>query len=161
MVVVGGGVAGLEAARMAALRGHRVVLLEKSNELGGQVLLAARAPARAEYGGIVRFLVTQVRKLGVQVRLGVEATPALVLAEHPDAVVIATGSHPYVPPVPGSDGKHVVTSRDVLAGEAKVGPGRQPDHVEARDVGRTARAGRDLEARRRLRRRRQADAQCQ
>src|SRR5215510_6227549 len=121
VVVVGGGVAGLEAARMAALRGHRVVLLEKSAELGGQVLLAARAPARAEYGGIVRFLASQVRKLGVQVRLGVEAMPALVLAEHPDAVVIATGSHPYLPPVPGGDGKHVVTSRDVLAGEAKVG----------------------------------------
>src|SRR5262249_56381531 len=55
------------------------------------------------------------------IRLGVDATPALVLAERPDAVVIATGSHPYIPPVPGSDGKHVVTSRDVLAGEAKVG----------------------------------------
>src|SRR5262249_50060733 len=99
----------------------RVVLLEKAAELGGQVLLAARAPARAEYAGIVRFLASQVRKRGVDVRLGVDATPAIVLGEHPDAVVIATGSHPYVPPVPGSDGKHVVTSRDVLAGEAHVG----------------------------------------
>ena len=62
VVVVGGGVAGLEAARMAALRGHRVVLLEKAAELGGQVLLAARAPARAEYAGIVRFLVAQIRQ---------------------------------------------------------------------------------------------------
>jgi len=121
VVVVGGGVAGLEAARMAALRGHRVLLLEKATELGGQVLLAARAPARAEYAGIVRFLAFQIRKLGVDVRLGVEATPDLVLAEHPDAVVVATGSHPYIPPVPGSDGKHVVTDRDVLGGEAKVG----------------------------------------
>jgi mycofactocin system FadH/OYE family oxidoreductase 2 len=121
VVVVGGGVAGLEAARMAAVRGHRVLLLEKATELGGQVLLAARAPARAEYAGIVRFLASQIRKLGVDVRLGVEATPELVLAEHPDAVVVATGSHPYVPPVPGSDGKHVVTDRDVLGGEARVG----------------------------------------
>jgi N,N-dimethylglycine/sarcosine dehydrogenase len=121
VVVVGGGVAGLEAARMAAVRGHRVVLFEKSAELGGQVLLAARAPARAEYAGIVRFLAAQVRKLGVEVRLGVEATPPAVLGEHPDAVVVATGSHPFVPPVPGSDGKHVVTDRDVLSGEAKVG----------------------------------------
>jgi pyruvate/2-oxoglutarate dehydrogenase complex dihydrolipoamide dehydrogenase (E3) component len=62
-----------------------------------------------------------VRKLGVDVRLGLDATATLVLDEHPDAVVVATGSHPYVPPVPGSDGKHVVTSREVLAGEAKVG----------------------------------------
>jgi mycofactocin system FadH/OYE family oxidoreductase 2 len=121
VVVVGGGVAGLEAARMAAVRGHRVVLFEKAAELGGQVLLAARAPARAEYAGIVRFLAAQVGKLGVGVRLAVEATPSAVLAERPDAVVVATGSHPFVPPVPGSDGKHVVTDRDVLAGEAKVG----------------------------------------
>ena len=121
VVVVGGGVAGLEAARMAATRGHRVVLFEKAAELGGQVLLAARAPARAEYAGIVRFLVTQVEKLSVKIRLAVEATPPAVLAERPDVVIVATGSHPYVPPLPGCDGKHVVTDRDVLSGEAKVG----------------------------------------
>jgi len=121
VVVVGGGVAGLEAARMAALRGCRVALLEKAAALGGQVLLAARAPARGEYAGIVRFLVSQVRKLGVDVRLGVDATAPLVLAERPDAVIVATGSHSYIPLVPGSDGKHVVTDRDVLGGEARVG----------------------------------------
>lgn len=121
VVVVGGGVAGLEAARVAALRGCRVVLLEKAGELGGQILLASRAPARAEYAGIARFLAGQVRKLGVEIRVGVEATAALVLGERPDAVVVATGSHPYIPLVPGSDGKHVVTDRDVLGGEATVG----------------------------------------
>jgi mycofactocin system FadH/OYE family oxidoreductase 2 len=121
VVVVGGGVAGLEAAQMAAVRGHRVVLFEKTGELGGQVLLAARAPARAEYAGIVRFLVARVRKLGIDVRLAVEATASAVLAERPDTVVVATGSHPFVPLVPGSDGKHVVTDRDVLSGEARVG----------------------------------------
>ena len=121
VVIVGGGVAGLEAARVAALRGHRVVLFEKDTQLGGQVLLAARAPARADYAGIVRFLVIQVKKLGVEIRLGVEAGAAGVLAERPDAVVIATGSHPYVPPLPGADGKHVVTDRDVLADTARVG----------------------------------------
>jgi len=121
VVIVGGGVAGLEAARVAALRGHRVVLFEKEAELGGQVLLAARAPARADYAGIVRFLWAQVAKLGVEVRLRVEATAELVLAEAPEAVIIATGSHPYLPPLPGADGKHVVTDRDVLLGQALVG----------------------------------------
>src|SRR5436309_10037019 len=82
--------------------------------VGGQVLLAARAPARAEYAGIVRFLGIQVRKLDVDVRLGVEATASRVLAEGPDSVIVATGAHAYVPPVPGADGKHVVTDRDVL-----------------------------------------------
>src|SRR5207249_5987969 len=83
VVIVGGGVAGLEAARVAALRGHRVALFEKDTQLGGQVLLAARAPARADYAGIVRFLVIQVKKLGVEIRLGVEAGAAGVLAGRP------------------------------------------------------------------------------
>ena len=84
-------------------------------------MLAARAPARAEYAGIVRFLVAQVEKLAVRIRPGVEATPSAVLAERPDVVIVATGSHPHIPPLPGCDGKHVVTDRDVLSGEAKVG----------------------------------------
>jgi mycofactocin system FadH/OYE family oxidoreductase 2 len=121
VVVVGAGVAGLEAARVAALRGHRVVLLEREGEVGGQVLIAARAPARAEYSGIVRFLAGQVAKLAVDCRLRVEATPEFVLAESPDVVIVATGSHPHVPALPGLDGKHVVTDRDVLLDRAEIG----------------------------------------
>jgi len=121
VVVVGGGVAGLETARMATVRGHRVVLFERDAEVGGQVRVAARAAARADYAGIVRFLARQVEKLGVEVRLGVEATPELVLAVEPDAVVVATGSHPWLPPLPGLDGKHVVTDRDVLLDRVPVG----------------------------------------
>ena len=121
VVVVGGGVAGLEAARMASLRGHRVVLFEKEGEVGGQVLIAARVPARADYAGIVRFLRAQVTKLGVDLRLGVEATAELILGESPDVVLIATGSHPYIPALPGVDGKHVMTDRDVLLERAAVG----------------------------------------
>src|SRR5262249_9597536 len=114
VVIVGAGVAGLEAARVAATRGHRVTLIERESEMGGQVLIAARAPARAEYSGIVRFLARQVEKLAVDVRMRVEATAEAVLAESPDVVIIATGSHPHVPALPGLDGKHVVTDRDVL-----------------------------------------------
>ncbi|HXJ83904.1 MAG TPA: FAD-dependent oxidoreductase [Candidatus Methylomirabilis sp.] len=121
VVIVGAGVAGLEAARVAAMRGHRVTLIEREAEVGGQVLIAARAPARAEYGGIVRFLARQVAKLAVDCRLRLEATVETVLAEAPDVVIVATGSHPHVPLLPGLDGKHVVTDRDVLLGRAEIG----------------------------------------
>jgi N,N-dimethylglycine/sarcosine dehydrogenase len=121
VVVVGGGVGGLETARVAALRGHQVVLFEKGRELGGQVLVASRTPARADYAGIARFLVRQVERQGVDVRLSTDADVDAVLAERPDVVVVATGSHAFVPALPGLDGKHVVTDRDVLLGRAEVG----------------------------------------
>jgi mycofactocin system FadH/OYE family oxidoreductase 2 len=121
VVVVGAGVAGLEAARVSALRGHRVLLLERDPEVGGQVLMASRAPARAEYAGIVRFLARQVAKLGVDCRLRVEATEETVLNESPDVVIVATGSHPHVPALPGLDGKHVVTDRDALLDRVEIG----------------------------------------
>jgi NADPH-dependent 2,4-dienoyl-CoA reductase/sulfur reductase-like enzyme len=103
------------------MRGHRVTLIEREAAVGGQVLIAARAPVRAEYAGIVRFLARQVEKLGVDVRLRVEATVETVLAEAPAVAIIATGSHPHVPALPGLDGKHVVTDRDVLEGRAETG----------------------------------------
>jgi N,N-dimethylglycine/sarcosine dehydrogenase len=121
VVVVGAGVAGLEAARVAALRGHRVLLFERESEVGGQVLVAARAPARAEYAGIVQFLARQVEKLAVDCRLRVDATAEMVLGESPDVVIVATGSHAHVPALPGLDGKHVVTDRDVLLDRVEVG----------------------------------------
>jgi len=96
VVVVGGGPAGMEAARVAKLRGHEVILFEKEDRLGGQVNLAAVPPSRAEMAGITRWLELQCRKLGVDIRLGVEATPEMVLAERPDAVVVATGGRPHM-----------------------------------------------------------------
>ena len=121
VVVVGAGPAGLEAARLAALRGHHVILFEREPEVGGQVLIAARAPVRAELAGILRFLARQVEKLPIECRLRVEADPDTILAESPDVVIIATGSSPHVPPLPGLDGKHVVTDWDVLLDRVPVG----------------------------------------
>jgi NADPH-dependent 2,4-dienoyl-CoA reductase/sulfur reductase-like enzyme len=121
VVVVGAGPAGLEAARVAALRGHHVILFEREAEVGGQVLIAARAPVRTELSGILRFLARQVDKLPIDCRLRVEASADTVLAESPDVVIIATGSSPHVPDLPGLDGKHVVTDRDVLLDRVEVG----------------------------------------
>ena len=116
VVVVGGGPAGMEAARVAAERGHQVVLFERSERLGGQVKLAMKPPMRQSFEEIILFGERQLPKLGVDVRLGMEADVAAVLAETPDAVIVATGSTPYMPEIPGVEGKNVLSVADVLGG---------------------------------------------
>jgi 2,4-dienoyl-CoA reductase-like NADH-dependent reductase (Old Yellow Enzyme family) len=90
VVIVGAGPAGLEAARVCALRGHQTVLFERNNVTGGQIILAARAPRHEALANISQWLELQVRKLGVDVRLGVDADQTLILAEAPDVVIVAT-----------------------------------------------------------------------
>ncbi|GBQ20483.1 NADH:flavin oxidoreductase [Acetobacter estunensis NRIC 0472] len=114
IIIVGGGVAGLEAARVSALRGHDVVLFERENETGGQVNLAAKAGWREALTGIVRWLDAQVRKLGVDVRTGTEATAEMVRIEKPDVVIVATGGAAWRGEVEGADLVH--TTADVLSG---------------------------------------------
>jgi 2,4-dienoyl-CoA reductase-like NADH-dependent reductase (Old Yellow Enzyme family)/thioredoxin reductase len=120
-VVVGGGPAGLEAARVAAMRGHEVILVERDKALGGQLRLAAKAPGRDSFDDFVCFQEDQMKLHGVDVRLGTELTAAEILALRPDAVACATGSLPRRPDTPGLDAPHVVQGWDVLAGRAEVG----------------------------------------
>ncbi|MEI6626956.1 MAG: FAD-dependent oxidoreductase, partial [Thermoleophilia bacterium] len=128
VLVVGGGPAGLEAARVAALRGHRVVLAEASADLGGAVNLAARAPRRLGIADIVRWQEREVRRLGVEVRLGTWVERADVEEIAPDVVIVATGSSPrldgrqYLAPgvvASGMDQRHVLSSHDVLTNRGR------------------------------------------
>ncbi len=119
VVIVGAGPGGLEAARVSAERGHDVVLFERDDRVGGQINIAALAPKRDSLSGIVRWLDGQVRKLGVDLRLGTDAGAEAVLAESPDAVILATGADPDVGDFPGSE--LAVTAWDVLAGQVEPG----------------------------------------
>jgi len=112
VVVVGGGPAGLEAARVCAERGHEVVLFEAAARPGGQLLLACRATWRKDLIGIVDWRVSELSRLGVDVRCNVYAGPDDILAEAPDAVIVATGGLPDLEWLPG--GEHCETIWDVL-----------------------------------------------
>lgn len=118
VVVIGGGPGGMEAARVAAARGHCVVLFEAADRLGGQVLLAAKASMRRDLIGIVDWLATELEVLNVDVRLNTYAEAGDVLAENPDVVVVATGGVPDTDSAPPS--VPVLSTWDVLANPGAV-----------------------------------------
>ena len=121
--VVGGGPAGMEAARAASLRGHRVVLAEAESRLGGALKLAARAPTRQSFRDLTTWLEDEIYRLGVDVRLSTYVEHDDILAEAPDAVILAAGSTPRMDgvqisnpgePIEGFSGLRVVSSHDIF-----------------------------------------------
>ncbi|MBI2832779.1 MAG: FAD-dependent oxidoreductase [Chloroflexi bacterium] len=121
VLIVGGGPAGMEAARVAALRGHKVTLFEKGERLGGQLLLATVPPYKDEIARLTGCLVEQMKKAGVKVELKQEISPARLEGEKADVLIIATGAVPSLPQIPGINRGNVVTAADVLSGEIETG----------------------------------------
>ncbi|MHC8286876.1 oxidoreductase [Pseudomonas sp. XS1P51] len=118
VLVIGAGPAGLEAARVAAERGHRVLVLEAGSQAGGQLLLAVRATWRRDLIGIVDWRVAELQRLGVEVRYDVYAGVEEVVAESPEVVIVATGGLPDLDWLEGAE--HCLSIWDVLAGTAPV-----------------------------------------
>lgn len=116
VVVVGGGPGGMQAAVVAAQRGHEVVLFEQAEELGGQLILAAKPPFKDTIETYRQYLIGQVRKLGVGVRLRQKFTPDLLSELKPDVVILATGVRPFIPDIPGVRGENVLLASQVLCG---------------------------------------------
>ncbi len=117
VLVVGGGPAGMEAARVCALRGHRVSLHERNSELGGQILIASKPPRRSEFQEVARYLSYQINKLGVDIHLNSHVDLQMVLALKPEVVIVATGAQPIIPRLPGIEHPMVCTAWDVLLGK--------------------------------------------
>ena len=119
--IVGGGPAGMEAGRAAALRGHQVTLFEATDKLGGQIRTALALPYKAEWNSFIQYLSTQLHKLKVDVHLGERCSVKQVAEGRPDVLILATGAVPRIPDVPGAEGPNLVSVLDILSGKKQVG----------------------------------------
>lgn len=117
VAVIGGGPAGMEAARVLALRQFRVILLEKEPILGGTLNIASIPPFKDKLDKLAKTMAHQLEELGVEVRCGVEATVELVQKEEPEGIILACGAEPVVPNLPGLDLPHVYTAEQILQGQ--------------------------------------------
>ena len=119
VMVVGGGPAGMKAAVIAAERGHHATLFEAERRLGGQALLAQMLPGRAEFGGLITNLERELELAAVQVHRGTRVDRAMIAAESPDVVLLATGAKPYRPPFPQEGALQIVDAWQVLRNERR------------------------------------------
>ncbi len=133
VVVIGGGVTGMQAAVTAAERGHKVKLIEKDSVLGGQMIIASVPPHKDILKSTTDYFELRMHKEGVEVRLGMEADVESVAALKPDTVILATGSVPAVPPIPGID--TAVQSWDILSGDYTMPEGKRVVIIGGGNVG--------------------------
>jgi 2,4-dienoyl-CoA reductase (NADPH2) len=121
ILIVGGGPGGLKCAEELAKRGHEVTLYEKESRLGGQLNPCAIPPGKGEFGNAIDYFANQLPKLGVNICLNSEVTPAIIEKEAFDTVIVATGAVPSLPPLAGIKRENVVHAIDVLEGKVHVG----------------------------------------
>jgi 2,4-dienoyl-CoA reductase-like NADH-dependent reductase (Old Yellow Enzyme family)/thioredoxin reductase len=120
VLVVGGGPGGMEAARVAALRGHGVTLVEKEGELGGKLVPASSPSFKRDLKSLIDYFVRQMDLLGVKVILNQHASSEMIRGLSPDVVILATGSQQMVPSIPGIESERVYSSLDILSGKNKL-----------------------------------------
>ena len=115
VLVVGGGPAGMKAARVAALRGHQVALYEREDCLGGALNIASVPPGKEKLNWVTEYYTHELHRLGVELHLGKAVDARMVRALRPDVVILATGSEPAVPDMPGLDRPNVIVAQTLLA----------------------------------------------
>lgn len=123
VLIVGAGPGGMMAARTAAQRGHEVTVYDKDSHFGGVFRSASYPMGKGELSSVISAYRAQCLKLGVRFKLGQEVTDKVLAEEQPEAVILATGSRPLMPPIKGIDGRNIVTAEDVLYGKTDVNPG--------------------------------------
>ncbi len=121
VMIVGGGIAGLEAARVTALRGHEVTIVEKVERLGGHLIEASVPEFKEKTKQLLDWAINQVHKGGVKIQLKTEATPSLIKQAKPEVLIVAVGSDFIIPPVPGCDKSCAIVADNVLLGKQAVG----------------------------------------
>lgn len=121
VVIAGGGIAGMEAARAASIRGHRVTLYEKKDRLGGHLVEASVPEFKKDLLSLLDWYRNQLTGLGVDIKLGTEASEELIIKEEPEVVIAATGSVPVLPDLAGIKADNVAICTDVLLGKKKTG----------------------------------------
>lgn len=121
VMIIGGGPAGIYAAITAAKRGHQVTLLEKTSHLGGNLSAASGVFFKKEIEGLKKYLVMEVERNPIHIKLGEEADSSIIKKFHPEVLILATGTVPAMPVIPGIDGKNVTNVVDVLSGRCNTG----------------------------------------
>lgn len=134
VMVVGGGPAGMVAALTAARRGHRVTLYEKEAELGGEMIPGGRPPFKAEIGRLLEYWKGELADSPVEVKLNVNVTAERVRQEKPDALIVAVGAAPVMPPISGIDRPHVISAVQALLHPERL-PGKEVVILGGGDVG--------------------------